>query len=192
MTLKRTFATWTSAGTGGLLLACGSCCIPVLAPLVAGVGLGTLGRGWDERLSLWLGGMLVLLAAGVYLYGRRRPASACATAAAPASGACSCGPANGQPLACTLPPGEFMERQAWLDEVRARYLLDASVTGRIATLCYRPEGEAEVRTLAARESACCAFLAFEVRRTADAVCLTITGPAHAEADFSLLVSHLVH
>jgi hypothetical protein len=51
--------------------------------------------------------------------------------------------------------------------------------------------QSDVRELAKRESACCAFLSFDLQREADGLRLTISAPPQAEADFASLIGHLL-
>ena len=48
------------------------------------------------------------------------------------------------------------------------------------------ELESRIRTLAAAEKTCCAFLDFEVTRTGDAIHLTITAPPEATGALRLM------
>ena len=85
------------------------------------------------------------------------------------------------PIACTLTPDGMTARLALIDALAADGLLDRSATeaGLRVRLRDTPEIERRTRALVAAESACCAFLDFDLARENDALVLDITGPADA-------------
>jgi hypothetical protein len=85
------------------------------------------------------------------------------------------------PIACTLTPGDMTERLALIDALSDDALLDRAKTedGVRVRLRDTPDVERRTRELVAAESACCAFLDFDLRREDGALVLDITGPADA-------------
>lgn len=83
------------------------------------------------------------------------------------------------PIACTLAPGEFIDRLRWVadltkDALRSREWRDLELT-----LRYAPETVARVRELVRREQACCGFLTFELEESPEEVRVTIRAPEAA-------------
>ena len=85
------------------------------------------------------------------------------------------------PIVCTLTHDCMTARLALIDALAADGLLDrtATDTGLRVRLRDTPEIEQRTRALVAAESACCAFLGFDLARENDALVLDITGPADA-------------
>lgn len=100
------------------------------------------------------------------------------------------------PIACSLDAGDFRDRLAWIAAVNRDHLVDARRDGRRLVLTYRPDAAPRVRDLVAKESACCAFLAFDLAEEADAVRLTVSIPDealdHADALLAPFRSGAVH
>ena len=85
------------------------------------------------------------------------------------------------PIACTLTPDGMDARRALIDALAADGLLDrtATDTGVRVRLRDTPEIERRTRALVAAESACCAFLDFDLGREDGDLVLEIAGPADA-------------
>jgi hypothetical protein len=85
------------------------------------------------------------------------------------------------PIACTLTPNGMTARLALIDALATDGLLDRTPTDTGLRVRLRDTLEIERRTreLIAAESACCAFLAFELRRDGTALILDISGPRDA-------------
>ncbi len=85
------------------------------------------------------------------------------------------------PIACTLTPDGMTARLALIDALSAAGLLDRTPTdaGLRVRLRDTPEIELRTRELVAAESACCAFLDFDLRRDDGELVLEISGPAEA-------------
>ncbi|MGI8781231.1 MAG: hypothetical protein ACR2L8_13900 [Solirubrobacteraceae bacterium] len=85
------------------------------------------------------------------------------------------------PIACTLTPDGMTARIALVDAVTADGLLDRTATaaGMRVRLRDTPDIERRIRELIAAESACCAFLDFELGRERGDLVLEIRGPADA-------------
>lgn len=83
------------------------------------------------------------------------------------------------PIACTLDPGSFKARLAWIAALNARALTTSRRGGLALTLEYRREALDDVRELVQGEQACCAFLDFSLDEGNDRLVLTITAPEAA-------------
>ena len=84
-------------------------------------------------------------------------------------------------IACTLSPDGMTARLALIDALAAEGLLERTVTtaGLRVRLRDTPEIEQRTRALVAAESACCAFLDFNLGRQDGDLVLDISGPADA-------------
>jgi hypothetical protein len=84
-------------------------------------------------------------------------------------------------IACTLTPDAMSARRAQIESLAADALLARTATDAGLRLRLRdtPEIERRTRELIAAESACCAFLDFELTRDGSAIVLDVTGPADA-------------
>jgi hypothetical protein len=93
-----------------------------------------------------------------------------------------------QPIACTLAPNDMTDRLALIGALAADGLLDRAVTehGLRVRLRDTPGVERRARELMAAESACCAFLDFQLGREAGELVLEITGPEDARPVLDLL------
>ncbi|MYN16386.1 hypothetical protein GTP81_06435 [Rugamonas sp. FT107W] len=183
MQSKQKFWAGSSALAGAGLVACGACCIPFASIAVATLGVGAIGSGVDEFVSLGVGAALLLLAAVLWHRNRQRP-QACAASGSP------CGCETKAPIACTLTPGEFKERAAWLQDLTDRALLSHSIFAAHALLRYRPDAKADVEVMVQQEQACCAFLQFELEEMEDHLLLTIKARNQDIGDLTLLLAHL--
>ncbi len=86
---------------------------------------------------------------------------------------------SGAPIACTLQPGDYRERLAWIAELARDGLLDVSRDDLRLELRYAPHVAGRVREMVGKEQGCCAFLDFELAETDAGVRLTITAPERA-------------
>jgi hypothetical protein len=96
-----------------------------------------------------------------------------------------------EPIACTLAPGDFKDRVGWIGELTAKWLRSHRRDGLALELTYDRCAAADVHEFVRREQACCGFLRFDVRESADAVHLTITAPAEAQGAADELFAHFV-
>jgi hypothetical protein len=78
-------------------------------------------------------------------------------------------------IACTLTSAELRARRARVAVLAERFL--RSRDGH--RFVFEPEAEPALRELVALEAECCPFLALGLRRTGDALELTVAGPAEA-------------
>jgi len=83
------------------------------------------------------------------------------------------------PIACTLQPGNYRERLAWIAELARDGLLGAAREDLRVELRYAPSVADRVREMVGKEQECCAFLTFELTETDENVRLTITAPEGA-------------
>lgn len=85
------------------------------------------------------------------------------------------------PIACTLSPAGMTARLALIDALATDGLLDRTPTasGLRVRLRDTPDIEQRTRQLIEAESACCAFLAFNLDREDDDLVLDISGPPNA-------------
>jgi hypothetical protein len=85
------------------------------------------------------------------------------------------------PIACTLSPDGMTARRTLIDLLAADGLLERTATesGIRVRLRDTPDIEQRTRDLVAAESACCAFLDFELGRENGDLVLDISGPEAA-------------
>ena len=95
------------------------------------------------------------------------------------------------PIACTLSGGDFKDRVGWIRELSAKLLRSHHRDGLMLELTYDRCATADVHDLVRRERACCGFLRFDVRESADAIHLTITAPPEAQSADDDLFAHFV-
>ena len=79
----------------------------------------------------------------------------------------------------------------WIRELSAKSLRSHRRDGLMLELTYDRSAAADVHEFVRREQACCGFLRFDVRESADAVHLTITAPPEAESAADDLFAHFV-
>jgi hypothetical protein len=95
------------------------------------------------------------------------------------------------PIACALTPGDFKDRVGWIRDLSAKSLRSHHRDGPVLELTYDRPAAADVHEFVRREQACCGFLRFDVRESADAVHLTITAPPEAQSAADELFAHFV-
>jgi hypothetical protein len=96
-----------------------------------------------------------------------------------------------QPIACTLGAADFKVRVGWIRGLSAKSLRSHHSNGLMLELTYDRCAAADVHEFVRREQACCGFLRFDVRESADAVHLTITAPPEAQGAADELFAHFV-
>jgi hypothetical protein len=86
------------------------------------------------------------------------------------------------PIACSLSAAELPARLAQIAELGRDALVDVQLSGTHATLRFSAGADVRgrVTSVAAAESACCAFLAMQVSDEPDGVVLSIAAPEDAE------------
>ena len=92
-----------------------------------------------------------------------------------------------EPIACTLPSGEFSERMVWIAGLNRASLLRHQQQDLHLELMYAGDAVAQVRELVRREQQCCAFLTFVLREQEGTVTLTIDAPESARATATEIV-----
>lgn len=92
-------------------------------------------------------------------------------------------------IACTLGADDLQDRVAAIRALAARSLLRGERDGLTLRLTYASDALAEVESLVARESECCAFLGFDLTRDAEGVHVAITAPAGAAEAADALFAH---
>lgn len=83
------------------------------------------------------------------------------------------------PIACALGAGDYQARVRWIADLNQRSLLDHRRDDLTLHIDYETGALAEVEDLVRQESACCAFLAFEIEQRPTSVHLTVTAPEDA-------------
>jgi hypothetical protein len=172
---------WGLGGLGAVgvgLAACSVAC-SVVIPLLLVLGLGTAAVSAVEAGADVAGKVLIVVGMlAIGLAGRRwwrqRRSCGCEDVAANAAGggtAADLSPAEGEPIACTLDGRGVRQR---LDEFRdafERGYLGGERTSGGVRWRFRaaPELEANLRSLAVREQACCRFFRFDIRAIEDEI-----------------------
>jgi hypothetical protein len=95
------------------------------------------------------------------------------------------------PIACTLNPGDFKDRLAWIADLTRDSLLDHERRGLVLRLRYAPAAAERVRELVRREQHCCAFLSFDLEEAPNEIRLTVTAPEDARDAADALFEHFV-
>lgn len=83
------------------------------------------------------------------------------------------------PIACTLAPGAFKDRLAWIATLNKDALRKYARRDLVLELSYALEARERVHEMVRNEQACCAFLAFELREAGNEIRLTVTAPETA-------------
>ena len=86
---------------------------------------------------------------------------------------------SGAPIACTLQPGDYRERLAWIAGLARDGLLGVTRDDLRLELRYARDVADRVREMVGKEQSCCAFLDFELAESDTGVQLTITAPERA-------------
>jgi hypothetical protein len=192
--------TVAGAGIGGaFLLACSACCLPLFAPVLAWLGVAGLALAGPIGVFAGAIGAGALVWVTIVRRRRRRQCQATSGASSPCQAGCDGSRKSGKgaveqsaaPIACTLSSADFKERALWLGELKKRALLSHRIEALSVHLSYRLEAAADVAKMVQQEQACCAFLHFDLRRTATAMELTVTAPVEAAADAQALFAHLL-
>lgn len=98
---------------------------------------------------------------------------------------------NTPPIACTLAPGDYQGRLAWIAELARDALRSSQRHDLVLELRYRPEAADRVREMVRKEQVCCAFLTFDLRETPREVRLTIRAPEQARGALDTLFGQFV-
>jgi len=95
------------------------------------------------------------------------------------------------PIACTLAPGEFQARLAWISDLTRNALRHYQRHDLTLVLTYAADAAERVRELVRREQTCCAFLTFDLQQDPHEIRPTITAPDRARPAADLLFDPFV-
>jgi hypothetical protein len=99
--------------------------------------------------------------------------------------------AESAPIACTLTPGDYKTRLAWINEL-ARDALRSHVRRDLELeLVYATAAAERVREMVRKEQDCCAFLSFDLDERPGQVRLTITAPERAREAADMLLGQFL-
>lgn len=96
-----------------------------------------------------------------------------------------------QPIACTLAPGAYKDRIAWIGALTRDALLGHERRELVLDLRYAPDARDRVREMVRNEQACCSFLTFDLREEPNGIRLTITAPEAAREAADMLFEQFV-
>jgi hypothetical protein len=108
-----------------------------------------------------------------YLVGKRRIKTRTTDRTAPMT------IAETPPIACTLAPGAYKDRMAWVGALTRDALRRHERRDLQLELRYAPHARDRVREMVRNEQACCSFLSFDLREEPHEIRLTITAPETA-------------
>jgi hypothetical protein len=94
-------------------------------------------------------------------------------------------------IACTLAPGKFKDRLAWIAALNKDALRNYDRRDLVLELNYALEARERVHEMVRNEQACCAFLAFELHEAGNEIRLTVTGPERAREAADTLFEQFV-
>lgn len=95
------------------------------------------------------------------------------------------------PIACTLAPGAFKDRIAWINALARDALRSHERRDLVLDLHYAPEARDRVREMVRNEQACCSFLTFDLREEPNQIRLVITAPEAAREAADMLFQQFV-
>ena len=83
------------------------------------------------------------------------------------------------PIACTLAPGAYKDRLAWIAALNRDALRSYERRDLVLELTYSLEARERVHEMVRQEQTCCAFLTFDLQEVGNEIRLTITAPETA-------------
>ena len=95
------------------------------------------------------------------------------------------------PIACTLAPGAFKDRLAWIAALNKDALRKYERRDLVLELSYALEARERVHEMVRNERTCCAFLAFELHEAGNEIRLTVTAPETAREAADTLFEQFV-
>jgi hypothetical protein len=95
------------------------------------------------------------------------------------------------PIACTLAPGAFKDRLAWIAALNKDALRKYARRDLVLELSYAREARERVHEMVRNEQACCTFLAFELREAGNEIRLTVTASETAREAADALFEQFV-
>lgn len=96
-----------------------------------------------------------------------------------------------RPIACTLAPGAYKDRLAWIAALNKDALRKYERRDLALELSYAPEARDLVHKMVRNEQACCAFLAFDLHEAGNEIRLTVTAPETAREAADTLFEQFV-
>lgn len=94
--------------------------------------------------------------------------------------------AGSAPIACTLTPGDYKTRLAWIAELTRDALRSQARRDLELDLVYAADAAEHVREMVRKEQDCCTFLIFDLDERADEIRLTIKAPERAREAADML------
>jgi Co/Zn/Cd efflux system component len=161
-----------------------------VAVLLAALGVFGTGTGWPDvivaaimaALGISGGWQIVRQATGEL---RRSGAGAAAAAGKDVMTSLT------REIACTLGAADFQSRLASIAALARDALRKHERRDLVLELSYAREARDRVREMVRLEQACCAFMTFELRESADDVRLTIAAPEEARDAAAMLFEHFI-
>jgi hypothetical protein len=98
---------------------------------------------------------------------------------------------DASPIACTLAPGEFKDRLAWIAALNKDALRNYARRDLVLELSYASEARERVHEMVRNEEGCCGFLAFELHEVGNEIRLTVTAPEAARGAADALFEQFV-
>jgi hypothetical protein len=95
------------------------------------------------------------------------------------------------PIACTLIPGDYKTRLAWIAELARHALRSHERRDLEVELVYAADAAQHVRELVRREQDCCAFLTVDLDERPDEIRLRIKAPERAREVADLLLGQFL-
>lgn len=95
------------------------------------------------------------------------------------------------PIACSLTPGDFKDRLAWIGALTRDCLRSHERRDLVLDLRYAPEARDRVREMVRNEQSCCAFLTFDLSEQPDEIRLVIMAPEAAREAAGMLFEQFV-
>lgn len=94
--------------------------------------------------------------------------------------------AESAPIACTLNPGDYKTRLAWIADLTRDALRSQTRRDLQLELVYSADAAPRVREMVRKEQDCCAFLTFHLDERPDETRLTIKAPESAREAADML------
>jgi hypothetical protein len=99
--------------------------------------------------------------------------------------------AESAPIACTLTPGDYKARLAWIVELARDALRSHERRDLELELVYTAAAAKRVREMVRKEEDCCAFLTFDLEERPDEIRLTIKAPERAREAADMLLGQFL-
>lgn len=99
--------------------------------------------------------------------------------------------AESKPIACTLTPGDYKARLAWIDELAHDALRTHERRDLELELVYAADAAQRVREMVQKEQERCAFLSFDLHERPGEIRLTIRVPERAREVADMLLGQFL-